>query len=311
MIIVLDKDKLIVAETIEAAKIKVANNMELPETIEVAKINDFFINYQENKVIEALSLEHYHDGYEIDFFVKANIQIFVKNIKYDITDNDTLFISEYDVHRIVYNLYSPYTRYVINFRKQFILNLLKVLSMEKLLDEIDKKQYKKPNMTLGQKNEIEELFKTLLRLNNRLNYSNNTETKALIKSYLVILLIRFNEILKSNMSIPKLEKKDTQVKEIIQFIDSYYMEQIDLKLLENKFYLSKYYMSHIFKEITGFSIIEYIQHRRIIEAQKMLKSASKEIAYIAHDCGFNSIQHFYRVFKKITKTTPYIYKKHS
>lgn len=300
MIIVLNKDK-----------IKVANNMELPETMGVSKINEFFISYQEGKVIESLSLEHYHDGYEIDFFVKANIQIFVKNIKYDITDNDALFISEYDVHRIVYNLDSPYTRYVINFRKQFILNLLNALNLEKLLDKIDKKQYKKPNMTLSQRNEIEELFNKLFRLSNKLNQYENTETKALIKSYLVILLIRFNEILESNISVPKLEKKDTQVKEIIQYIDSNFMEQINLELLENKFYLSKYYMSRIFKEITGFSIVEYIQHRRIIEAQKMLKSTSKEITHIAHDCGFNSIQHFHRVFKKITKTTPYLYKKHS
>ncbi|NSW89143.1 MAG: helix-turn-helix transcriptional regulator [Firmicutes bacterium] len=280
--------------------------------LDITKINDFTISYHDSKVTSPLSLEHYHDGYEIDFFVKANIQIFVKNIKYEINDGDALFISEYDVHRVVYNLGSHYARYVINFQKQFILNLLKVLNMEELLSEIEKKQYKKPVMTLNQKNELEELFKTLNRLNSRPNSSQmqDANNRALIKSYLAILLIRFNEILKSNKWIPGLEKKDSQVREIIHFIDSNFIEQITLELLEKKFYLSRYYISHIFKEITGFSVVEYIQYRRIIEAQKMLKFTDMEIIDIAHDCGFNNIQHFYRVFKKIAKVTPHLYRKY-
>ncbi|HHW49780.1 MAG TPA: helix-turn-helix transcriptional regulator [Clostridiaceae bacterium] len=88
------------------------------------------------------------------------------------------------------------------------------------------------------------------------------------------------------------------------------MNPITLELLSKKFYLSKFYISRIFIEITGFSVFEYLQHRRIIEAQKMLKNSRKEIADICYDCGFNNIQYFYLVFKKMTRTAPYKYRKH-
>lgn len=285
--------------------------MDFPDNVNIAAFKDFFISYRENNIVESLSLEHYHDGYEIDFFIKANIQIFVKDAKYDIIDNDALFISEYDVHKIVYVPDSFYSRYVINFRKQFITDLLNVLDLKNLLERLDSKQHKKPDMSLSQKNELEILFNKLFRLYVKYERRRSTDTEALIKSYLVILLIHFNEMLGNNIISPKLGKKDTQVKAIIQFIDENFMENINLDLLEDNFYLSKYYISRIFKEITGFSVVEYIQHRRIIEAQKMLRFSKRDVTNVAYDCGFNNIQHFYRVFKKITKTTPYLYRKYS
>ncbi|HHV96245.1 MAG TPA: helix-turn-helix transcriptional regulator [Clostridiaceae bacterium] len=82
-----------------------------------------------------------------------------------------------------------------------------------------------------------------------------------------------------------------------------------MESLEKRFHFSKYYLSHIFKQLTGFTIIEYVQHRRIIEAQRMLRYTNKDIIEIGYDCGFNNIQHFYRVFSKITGTTPLHYRK--
>jgi YesN/AraC family two-component response regulator len=80
-------------------------------------------------------------------------------------------------------------------------------------------------------------------------------------------------------------------------------------LLEEKFYLNKFHISHVFKEITDFSVIEYVQQRRVIEAQKQLTYSQKKIIDICFDCGFNNIQHFHRVFKKITGVTPHKYRK--
>ena len=104
-------------------------------------------------------------------------------------------------------------------------------------------------------------------------------------------------------------KKDLQVRRIISYIDKAYADQITLKSLQQTFHLNQYHISHIFKDVTGFTVNEYIQYRRVIEAQKMLKDPDADIAAVCFDAGFKTIQHFYRVFKKIAKTTPSRYQK--
>ena len=279
----------------------------------IIKTEEFSINFRDSKIKQPQFLEHYHDSYELDLFIKANIQIFVKDRKYEIADGDILFISEYEVHKIIYNMGEHYTRYVINFKKDFLLDLLNFLELKELFGTIEKNQLKKAALNLNRRNEIEGLCKTMHSIYNQsldINSLNkNVRTMALIKSYLVIFLIRFDDMLKAANNVSLIpQKKDSQVAEIIKYIDTNYMNLISLSVLEKEFHLNKYYISHIFKDITGLSIIEYTQYRRIIEAQKMLTNTNKDIVDICLDCGFNNMQHFYRVFSKITRVSPYKYR---
>lgn len=47
--------------------------------------------------------------------------------------------------------------------------------------------------------------------------------------------------------------------------------------------------------------MEYVQYRRVIEAQKLLKDTDNDIISVYYECGFNNVQHFYLVFKKYRK----------
>jgi len=194
--------------------------------------SDFSINFRDETIDDTRSMEHYHDSYELDLFIKADIQIFVKDRRYDIRDGDILFISEYDVHKVIYNAGTHYTRYVINFKKNFIIDLLKFLGIDDLLDKIQNRDYKKVSINFSRKNEIEDTFKTLYTLYNRccdpIHGSNsNAENIALIKSFLLILLSRFNHALVNAKPSSVQTNKDNAVKEIIDYIDLNYMHLID------------------------------------------------------------------------------------
>ena len=98
--------------------------------------------------------------------------------------------------------------------------------------------------------------------------------------------------------------KDIYTQKIIRYIDQNYQNKIGLAALAAEFNLSECYISHLFKEITGLTISSYLQYRRIIEAQKRLKNKDAAVVSICYECGFASLQHFYKVFKQITGTTP-------
>ena len=75
------------------------------------------------------------------------------------------------------------------------------------------------------------------------------------------------------------------------------------------FFISQYYLSRSFKQVTGFTFIEYLNSVRIREAQRLLRETEKQVIQIAHMVGFNNISHFGRIFKAITKYTPLQYRK--
>ncbi|MER2063690.1 MAG: AraC family transcriptional regulator, partial [Alkalibacterium sp.] len=74
--------------------------------------------------------------------------------------------------------------------------------------------------------------------------------------------------------------------------------------------LSESYVSHLFKEVTGYTVMEYVMNYRLIQAKAYMGLAPLEstIKECAMACGFESDAHFNRFFKKRTGMTPKQYK---
>lgn len=266
------------------------------------KMENFHSEFTSSEIFTENSLDDLHDFYEITFFIKAKLQIFIKESKYEINDGDLFFINSNELHHIFYNKTNQYIRYVVHFKKDFIIGILKALNLNNMFDYIEKAEYKKISVNLIQLGSFETLFKTLTE-------ADSPFAEQTLTLNLVLILIKYYEELKKNLPVKAASKKALQIMKIVEYIDSNFESEIDLDFLEKQFFLNKYYISHIFKDITGFSVMQYLQHRRVVEAQKLLKYTGKDINYICYDCGFKSIQDFYRVFKKVSGTTPFKYRK--
>ena len=77
-----------------------------------------------------------------------------------------------------------------------------------------------------------------------------------------------------------------------------------MEYLAEKFFISPYYLSHQFRRVTGFSLINYIQITRVRNAQQLLLYTDMKIADITTSCGFTSFSQFNRVFNKFCHTSP-------
>jgi len=97
--------------------------------------------------------------------------------------------------------------------------------------------------------------------------------------------------------------------EITEYILNHYMEDLTLENLSERFHISPYYLSHLVKSETGFTLTSNIQLTRIRNAQKMLIFTDLRIAEIAEKCGFNSFSQFNRTFMKYLGVSPSQYRK--
>ena len=95
---------------------------------------------------------------------------------------------------------------------------------------------------------------------------------------------------------------------ITQYIYENLQNKISLPELASLVNLHPGSLSRMFKQSTGYGIMEYINRIRIGFACKLLDETNEPIINIAYDCGYQNLSHFNRFFKKAKKTTPSQYR---
>lgn len=99
-----------------------------------------------------------------------------------------------------------------------------------------------------------------------------------------------------------------KVHEIALYLQSNCSSQCTLDGIAAHFYISRPYLTRIFKSVTGFTVIEYLTICRIRKAKQLLEGSDLSITDIAAQSGFGNITYFEKVFKQMTGQTPRQYR---
>ncbi|WP_319416052.1 response regulator [Marispirochaeta aestuarii] len=101
------------------------------------------------------------------------------------------------------------------------------------------------------------------------------------------------------------------IKMVAKYIKENYSRDISLTELSEEFFLSREYISRLFKKEYKLNIFEYISKLRIEKAKKLLKNTNKCIDLIAEEVGYGCGNYFSKVFRRHEKISPSEYKKKS
>lgn len=99
------------------------------------------------------------------------------------------------------------------------------------------------------------------------------------------------------------------MEKVKSYLDENYKEHITLELLSQKFYINKYYLTKIFKETYGVTIISYLETRRITQAKNLLRFTDMTVDEISAAIGMNDANYLARRFRKIEGMSPGEYRK--
>lgn len=136
--------------------------------------------------------------------------------------------------------------------------------------------------------------------------------QTLTKAQLVTLLISLSRYL--NDSEPDassaLSHKERIIvsKMMVAVIRGFQDNALTLESIASSMYLSKSYLSRIFKNVTGQYFSEYVKEVRLNQACDYLRNTNKTVEQIVHDCGMKDVQSFYRLFRSKYHITPKQYK---
>ncbi len=91
---------------------------------------------------------------------------------------------------------------------------------------------------------------------------------------------------------------------IKDYIDRHFAEEFSLQQMADALHVSPYYLSHVCKEATGYSPLQYVLRRRIGEAQTLLITTDLPVTRIAAQVGYDNPSHFNAQFAKAVGMAP-------
>ena len=103
--------------------------------------------------------------------------------------------------------------------------------------------------------------------------------------------------------------KNAKLRDAVLYIESRFDESITLPDIAKAAGMNHTTLTALMKEELGLTAIEYLMKYRITVAKKQLEFTSVPIKDIANMTGFKTVQHFSRVFKSHTGTTPAEFRK--
>ncbi len=122
----------------------------------------------------------------------------------------------------------------------------------------------------------------------------------IIKSSIAALVSAGNKMAQSENIT---EGREERIVEIMRYVQANY-KSVTLDELSENFHLSKPYLSKYIKEHTGATFQEAVKKARMKKARAMLKETNQTVESIAANVGYETVEHFNRLFKKTYQMTP-------
>lgn len=262
---------------------------------------------------------HSHHEYEVYFFCGGDCKYLIGNRIYELQPGDIILLDGTTLHKPNPKLESTYTRSMLHFSPTWLAEIASVLGISNLLDP-----FKKLNNVLlrtgynesgqyidGQIKKIAGLLAEIDEEIQRTGIKDNL-SEAEVKLELVQLLLRIYKMSQQELAhVPsKKTEKEIHAEAIASWIKDHYAEKISLDRLSTELNLSKYYTSHVFKDVTGFTVMEFVMGCRLNQVKYLLEmEPNLTLAEVSSATGFESVAHFSRFFKEKVGLTPSHYRK--
>ena len=237
--------------------------------------------------------EHSHDYYELFFLLEGSRDYFITNKAYSISPGMFVLLKPHMYHSTQGKVFK---RLIIYFDDEFISQYLNKEITEEFFKYTIRDSYENP--------------KILSLINSIIEENENTDSRYR-ENYIALKLTEIFIIMLRRQKQPQNRRynyKNKLINDVMNYITHKYNENLSLEFLAKKFFISAYYLSHLFKKVTNFNLSEYILNVRLGETLKMLNT-KLSLTEIAERTGFNSANYMSSQFKKKLGLSPQKYRK--
>lgn len=237
---------------------------------------------------------HTHKAYEIYIFLKGNAEYVIESKTFPMKPYDILITKNDELHQVRHLEKELYERVVIEVNDIFF-------------EENDCVEYS--YLLKNRKNDTDNIISPdssdkirLMECISRIEkYIKESEkfNKTIVRCSIVELLHIINTIKSKNVKI----KSNTNIDEIINYINNNLSNDIKLDDIARHMFMSKYHLCRIFKEHTGLTINKYITNKRIKLVQNLYADGNS-LTTACIKAGYSNYSSFYKAYITETGKSP-------
>jgi AraC-like DNA-binding protein len=271
-------------------------------------IRPITVTYNEHYVPNTIGF-HSHLHHEIYYFNGGTCNYLIGDKLYELAPGDLILMHGMTLHSPRVGPEGIYKRTTIHFDPDYVQGLAGPSFGLNLLQPFQELRNHRLRLAGKEREEMEQLLLRLLSLE---ALKETNAYRRLQAAFLELLLVIYGLCEQPMEALSEVvSDKTMHVQNMISFLEKNYMEDLHLEQLEDALHLSKYYLSKIFKEVTGVTIFDFLYQRRINQAKIWLLVDKKlSITDIGYQAGFKHPSHFSRMFKGLVGSTPEQYRRH-
>ena len=246
---------------------------------------------------------HYHEFDKLVLVLGGKVTYMVEGVTYFLQPWDILLIRRNMIHRPIMDPSEPYERIVIWLGREY----LKARSdssapLDQCFDTVRDRSFHllrtAPDRRVFYMDLLQDLEGAL-----RGREFGAARLADILCQQLLIAVNR--DVISSHTAsdAPESYRVDRKIEEILQYIAAHLSEELSVELLAQKFYLSRYYLMHRFKAVTGYSLHQYIRQKRLLRAAELIREGEM-VMKAAEQVGFKEYSTFLRAFQAMFHMSP-------
>ena len=274
---------------------KLAVSLEIKCGKAVVKDQDFRLFHIKDQTKREFSY-HYHDFHKVIIFLSGKAAYHIEGKSYYLKPWDILLVNRHAIHKPEIDFSVPYERFVLWIRDD-----IKSTELLRCFQKAIDRSYNLIRLDSDTQEKLKQLLYELEAALKDEKFGSELLGSALFTQFMVYVNRIFLE--KQYIYDAHSYSSDSQIEELLRYINHNLTEDLSIETLARKYYLSKYHMMRKFKEETGYTIHNYIISKRLLLARTKI-SEGTPILKAAQLSGFSDYTTFSRAYKKQFGTAP-------
>ena len=239
---------------------------------------------------------HYHDFHKVVIFISGKAAYHIEGKVYQLKPWDILLVSRHSIHRPEIDSSVPYERFIL-----WIQNDLPWQELLKCFQKANDRSYNLVRLHSALQEKMRDILSELENSAKSDGYGKDILTQSLFIQFMVYLNRIFLE--KQYIFDKKSFSFDSQIANILQYINHNLNGDLSVENLASRYYVSKYHLMRKFKEETGYTLHNYIINKRLLMARTLI-SQGMPVTKAALESGFSEYSTFSRAYRKQFKASP-------
>ena len=236
---------------------------------------------------------HHHDYYEIYYFLRGKVEYLVEGRSYTLLPDDVLLISPLELHRPNVAPEADYERMVLWVSRDCLQSISGADTPLQRCFQTGRNLFHAGHTPVGD----------LIRRLAEEAGSRRAGSELCARGLFLQVMGEVYRLTGSSRQPEEPRQEQPLVTQVLDYIAGHYAEALSLDSLAERFYVSKYYLSHLFSETVGTSVYRYIMLKRLQQARQLIAEGESP-GEVGLRCGFQDYANFYRAFKSVYGVSP-------